>query len=168
MGFVSESSYYFITHWRVNGTCEEVADLFEAVEELPRWWPSVYKMARVTNRGGEHCLGQRVSLWTRGRLPYTLRWDFVVTEQHYPYGCILEASGDFVGRGEWVFVQDGDDVEITYFWDVRVEKPLLRVLTPLLRRIFAANHRWAMAQGERSLQRELERRRAPAPAVVFE
>jgi hypothetical protein len=49
---------------------------------------------------------------------------------------------------------------ITYNWRVSAIKPLLRWLSWLLRPVFAANHRWAMARGEESLRLELRRRRA--------
>jgi hypothetical protein len=48
---------------------------------------------------------------------------------------------------------------ITYNWRVSAIKPLLRWLSWLLRPVFAANHRWAMARGEESLRPELRRRR---------
>jgi hypothetical protein len=97
---------------------------------------------------------------TRGALPYTLRWHFRVTESDFPHRFALEAWGDFRGRGEWRLRQDGPVVDVTYDWRVRAEKPLLRRLTWLLRPAFAANHRWAMRQGEASLRRELARRAA--------
>jgi hypothetical protein len=43
---------------------------------------------------------------------------------------------------------------------VRADKPLLRYGSWFFKPIFAANHRWAMARGEESLKRELERRHA--------
>jgi hypothetical protein len=101
-----------------------------------------------------------VSLYTKGWLPYTLRWQFRVTEVRPPDGFALEAWGDFVGRGEWRFVEVGDGVEVSYDWRISAEKPLLRRLSFLLRPVFAANHRWAMARGEESLLLELRRRRA--------
>jgi hypothetical protein len=48
-----------------------------------------------------------VDLYTKGWLPYTLRWQFRVTESRSPYGFTIEALGDFVGRGIWTFAQDG-------------------------------------------------------------
>jgi hypothetical protein len=60
----------------------------------------------------------------------------------------------------WRFEQNGPSVDITYDWRIRAEKPLLRTLSPVLRPLFDANHRWAMRQGETSLRLELERRRA--------
>jgi hypothetical protein len=52
---------------------------------------------------------------------------------------------------------------VTYDWLLRADKPLLRRLSWLLKPIFAANHRWAMARGEESLKLELARRRAETP-----
>ena len=56
-------------------------------------------------------------------------------------------------------------MDITYDWRIRAEKPLLQTLSPLLRPLFEANHRWAMAQGEASLTLELARRRATSDAA---
>jgi hypothetical protein len=105
-----------------------------------------------------------IDLHTKGWLPYTVRWQFCVTDVHRPHGFALEAWGDFAGRGEWRFVENGPWVEITYDWRVRAEKPLLRSLSFALRPLFAANHRWAMARGEQSLKLELARRHALSQA----
>jgi hypothetical protein len=56
-------------------------------------------------------------------------------------------------------------VEMTYDWRLRAEKPLLRNLSFLLKPLFEANHRWAMARGEESLKLELARRRAISDAA---
>ena len=82
-------------------------------------------------------VGQVVELRTRGRLPYTLRWRFRVTEVDRPHRFALEAWGDFVGRGVWTMTQDGPDVSMTYDWRVRADKPLLRRLSWLLRPLFS-------------------------------
>ena len=82
-----------------------------------------------------------------------------------PARLTLVASGDFDGRGVWTFEQDGAFVDATYDWRLSAEKPLLRNLSFLLKPIFEANHRWAMAQGEESLKLELARRRATSDAA---
>ena len=97
-------------------------------------------------------------LHTKGWLPYTLRWSFRVTERRHPDGFRLEAWGDFNGGG-WTFARDGPFTDIIYDWRIRPDKPLLRYLSFLFKPFFSANHRWAMARGEQSLQRELARRR---------
>lgn len=154
------NDYHFLTTWRVDGTCGEVADILGDPLALPRWWPAVYLEVQQVHPPDSDGLGRRVRLLTKGWLPYTLRWEFTVTRSQYPAGFTIDAAGDFIGRGIWTFVQDGPAVHITYDWRIRAEKPLLKTLSPVLRPLFEANHRWAMAQGEASLRLELARRRA--------
>ena len=163
---MSDNEYHFITHWRVHGTCGEVADIIGDPLALARWWPSVYLSVEELAPPGPDGLGRRVRLHTKGWLPYTLVWAFEVVESRYPHGFSIVASGDFDGRGVWTIEQEGPAVNVMYDWRLRAEKPLLRNLSFLLRPLFEANHRWAMAQGETSLALELERRRATSPAAL--
>lgn len=157
---MQSNEYRFITRWRVQGTVEEVYEILSRPADLMRWWPSVYLAVQELEEANPDKIGKVVSLHTRGWLPYTLRWKFRVRERNYPHGFTLEAWGDFVGSGRWHFEQDGAWVNVTYDWTVRANKPILRRLSFLLKPLFAANHRWAMAQGEKSLAAELARRRA--------
>ncbi|MEO8071501.1 MAG: polyketide cyclase [Acidobacteriota bacterium] len=159
------NDYHFLTYWRVEGTCGEVADVLGDPLALAHWWPSVYLRVDELEPPDSHGVGRRLRLLTKGWLPYTLEWEFVVTESRYPHGFTIQAAGDFVGEGMWTFVQDGSVVNISYDWRIRAEKPLLRTLSPLLRPLFEANHRWAMRQGEDSLTLELARRRATSDAA---
>ena len=155
---MSANEYHFVTGWRVESTVEEVSNVLGEPAELPRWWPSVYLAAREIEHGSENGIGRVVELHTKGRLPYTLHWFFRVTESRRPFGFSLQAWGDFDGTGIWTFAQEGRFVNITYDWRIRAEKPLLRYLSFLLKPVFSANHRWAMARGEESLRAELGRR----------
>lgn len=158
---MASNEYHFITQWSVRGTLREVSDILGDAMALPRWWPSVYLAVRELAPGDPQTgLGREIDLYTKGWLPYTLHWWFRVVEAHPPDGFAIEAHGDFEGRGEWTFEQRVDWVEITYDWRIAADKPLLRYLSWLMKPIFAANHRWAMAQGEQSLKLELARRRA--------
>jgi len=116
----------------------------------------------VLEPGDEKGLGRVVSLYTKGWLPYTLRWDFRVTDVR-PDGFTLVAWGDFDGHGIWTFQQDGSEVNIIYDWKILAEKPLLRYFSFIMKPIFSANHRWAMKKGEESLRLELARRYATTP-----
>jgi len=160
---MASNEYHFITRWRVKANLEEVADIISDAPDLVRWWPSVYLDVQELEPGDDRGLGKVVSLYTKGWLPYTLRWQFRVIESRYPHGFSLEAWGDFNGRGIWTLEQDGAWTNITYDWKIRADKPLLRTLSFLLKPIFAANHHWAMARGEESLRLELARRHAVTP-----
>ena len=110
--------------------------------------------------GDERGIGKVIDLYTKGWLPYTLRWQFRVTESNYPYGSTLQATGDFNGRGIWTFVEKDGWTDITYDWRITADKPLLKYASFLMKPLFSANHHWAMAKGEVSLKLELARRRA--------
>ena len=159
------NEYVFLTRWRVEGTCGEVADVLGDPLALERWWPSVYLRVEELAPGDARGVGRRARLHTKGWLPYTLRWELEIVEARYPHGFSLVACGDFEGRGVWTFEQDGPFVDIVYDWRISAEKPLLRNLSFLLKPLFEANHRWAMAQGEESLKLELARRRAANDAA---
>jgi len=120
----------------------------------------VYLDVRLVESGDAEGVGKRVQLFTKGWLPYTLRWEFVVVDAQRPERTAIEARGDFVGRGVWTFAQLGPRVAVTYDWRIRADKALLRTLSFLMKPIFAANHRWAMERGRESLELELRRRRA--------
>jgi hypothetical protein len=144
----------------VESECEEVYKTLKEADDLARWWPCVYLDVKTREKGDKYGLGKVVELFTKGWLPYTLRWQFRVTEVHpndYS-GFSLEAFGDFVGRGIWTFKQSGKNCHITYDWQLEVEKPLLRYLSFMMKPVFSANHHWAMRKGLESLKLELKRR----------
>jgi hypothetical protein len=157
---MASNNYHFVTEWNVQGSIDEVVEILSDAESLPRWWPSVYLEVQQLEPGDDQGLGKRVSLYTKGWLPYTLRWQFRVTESNPPHGFTLVAEGDFAGRGIWSFAQTGDSVMIIYDWLIIAEKPLLKYLSFLMKPIFSMNHHWAMARGEESLRIELARRHA--------
>ena len=79
---MASNTYHFITVWRVQSTLQEVEEVIGSALELPRWWPSVYLDIRQLEPGDANGLGKVISLYTKGWLPYTLRWQFRVTEVH--------------------------------------------------------------------------------------
>ena len=158
------NNYHFVTNWLVPGDVVEVTDIVADTETLAQWWPAVYLDVRELEPGEESGVGKVIALHTKGWLPYTLRWQFTVREVVPRKRFVLEAEGDFVGRGIWTFTQVGKRVHVHYDWRIRAEKPLLRWLGFALRPIFAANHAWAMRKGEESLRLELRRRRAQSEA----
>jgi hypothetical protein len=164
--------YVFHTRWFTrDARLEEVADVLLDTARLAEWWPAVYLEVRVVEPGGAHGVGSTLDLFTKGWLPYTLRWQLHVESVDYSNGSTISARGDLTGHGVWQHRSVGGGVETTYDWEVAADKPLLRYGSLVFRPLFAANHRWAMATGERSLQLEVARRRGetvgPPPPPTF-
>ena len=79
-----------------------------------------------------------------------------------------------MGRGVWTLTPepatdgpDGPRTLVAYDWRIAAEKGLLKRLSFLMKPVFAANHRWAMARGEESLRLELARRHAADDPTVL-
>src|ERR1039457_6514878 len=103
---MSANEYHFVTHWRVEGTAEEVFDVLDNATDLGRWWPAVYLDVKEVEPG-------IVELLTKGRLPYKLRWRLRRLEAGRPHGFSLEAWGDFDGKDVWTFAQGGRQPDTT-------------------------------------------------------
>ena len=151
--------FHLVSAWRVEAALDEINTILRDAQRLPDWWPSVYLSVDQVEPGDENGLGRLLDIHSRGWLPYTLRWRLRVVDTDHPHGWTIEATGDLEGQGRWTFTPDGRFVDLTYDWSVTAEKPLLRLLAPLLHPVFAANHRWAMARGLEGLMAELVRRR---------
>jgi hypothetical protein len=168
------NDYHFVTTWQLAATREEIADVLGDAAGLARWWPSVYLGVEVLEPGDELGVGRRVGLYTKGFLPYTLRWQFRVTESDPPAGFTIAADGDFVGRGVWTLTQiaapeapGGPVTEVVYDWRIRAEKGVLRTFSFAMKPLFSANHHWAMARGLESIRLELARRHASGDPTVL-
>lgn len=153
---MSKNEYQFITKWKVNATSEEVFDILSDAEALVDWWPSVYiDVNKVEDK--------KFNIYSKGFLPYTLRWQMIAEKVEFPNKIEISSIGDFEGKGTWDISQEGNITNITFDWKISAEKPLLKKWSFLLKPIFSLNHRWAMSKGLESLEIELERRRATTP-----
>jgi len=150
-------SFRIPTIWHIRGRIEDVADILARPEDFPRWWGDVYLSVKTVRPGGGRGIGQRVAVHSKGWLPYRLDWEGTLVESQMPATWTVEATGDLVGGGVWTLTQRGETAEIAYDWSVRSDRLLFRLLAPLFRRLMISNHRWAMARGERGLQREMDR-----------
>jgi hypothetical protein len=154
------NEFHITTTWTVTADLTEVADILTDAAHLPDWWDKVYLGTRIVTQGNAHGIGRQVAVHSKGWLPYKLNWTATLVQSQLPHSWTITASGDLDGVGIWTLRQTGHQVSAVYDWRVKAEKPILRLLSPLLSPIFAWNHRWAMATGEVGLKRELLRRRA--------
>ena len=154
------NSYEFVTRWEVEATPDEVFSILEEPTALPRWWPSVYLDVTEVEVGGADGVGRVTSFFTKGWLPYTLRWSARLSRAQRPTLIELDAFGDLEGHGVWTLEARGSACLVTYRWTVRAQRALLKTMSFALKPLFAANHEWAMARGLDSLKLELLRRRA--------
>lgn len=147
MGF---SDYHFTSHWKVHGPIRVVYDILKDGERYDRWWKPAYVKTDVVGT-------QKVRALVRAKLPYTLDFTTELVREDPPKEIEIRALGELAGRGLWTLKEVGDEVAITFYWDVRAEKPLVRFLSPVLKPLFRWNHDWVMKTGEKGLQAEIDR-----------
>jgi uncharacterized protein YndB with AHSA1/START domain len=140
------SRYSFVDEWLVPAPPEWVYGLLSCPRDYPGWWGDAF--LRGEGDDGPAAPGKRARLLTRGRLPYRLRWELACVEASAPRRLASRIEGDFVGMGTWTLTEREGSTHVVLEWDVEVRKPLVRHLTPLLRPLFAWNHRWAMRRGQ--------------------
>jgi hypothetical protein len=139
------AAYRFVDEWFVTASPEWVYGLLSCPREYPEWWGDAFLEGEGDS--GPAAPGKRVRLLTRGRLPYRLRWELTCIEAVAPSRLVSRIEGDFVGEGIWSISPERGGTRAVLEWNVEVRKGLVRRLTPILRPVFARNHRWAMERG---------------------
>ena len=73
--------------------------------------------------------------------------DILLLAEHF----LARACTDY-GLRPKTLTPDGDCTHVRFDWHVYADRPLLRVLTPILRPAFRANHNWAIARAREGLE----------------
>jgi quercetin dioxygenase-like cupin family protein/uncharacterized protein YndB with AHSA1/START domain len=141
--------YVFVDEWDVAAPREAVFDLIADARTYPSWWRPVYI---DVESDGEPRLGAVSQQHFKGRLPYHLRTSSTVTVYDPPHRVGAEVVGDLRGRGLWTLTPTETGTRVRFDWSVFADKPLLQVLTPVLRPVFRWNHAWAIARAQEGLE----------------
>jgi uncharacterized protein YndB with AHSA1/START domain len=141
--------YVFHDEWDVDAPIEDVFATLADPSTYPLWWRPVYRNVVTRGRVG---VGHTSDHYFKGRLPYTLRMRAEMTEYDPPHRFAVEVDGDLRGTGVWTFAEHDGKTHVRWDWTVHADKPLLRVLTPLLRPLFRRNHPWAVARAREGLE----------------
>jgi hypothetical protein len=157
--------FRFDERWEIPGDgVDEVYDVLARGELLPLWWKGVYLEAEKLGGGETPKVGDRLRVKARGALPYRLNFVIEAAELDPGRRVSVKTVGDFDGRWTAILTPSRDGTQVRLFWEVTVLQPILRRLSPLLRPIFAWNHRWTTPRGEKGLREFLAQRRAAMAA----
>lgn len=147
--------YVFVDEWDVAAPAEAVFDLLADARTYPSWWRPVY-LEVVSNGPPE--LGRESRQHFKGRLPYHLRTRSTITVFEPPRLLGADVVGDLRGRGLWTLTPAAGGTHVRFDWQAFADKPLLRVLTPVLRPLLRWNHAWAIARAQEGLEPAARRR----------
>jgi uncharacterized protein YndB with AHSA1/START domain/mannose-6-phosphate isomerase-like protein (cupin superfamily) len=145
---LTSREYLFVDEWDVAAPREAVFDALADARSYPQWWKPVY-----VDVDGEPALGKESRQHFKGRLPYHLHTRSRIVRLEPPHVVEGEVDGDLRGHGRWTLTDLPDGgTHVRFDWRVHADRPLLRVLTPILRPAFRWNHAWAIARAVDGLE----------------
>lgn len=151
--------FVLISRWRLSCPTHRAWSLITDLESWPEWWPHV-KRVRMLHQAPVGETGTHVALTWRSVLGYGFTIDVVNTrrERSADGHCEIEgrSAGDLLGHGLWVLDPvSAREVDVTYRYEVELNKPWMRALAPVLRAVFAWNHFAVMRAGARGMAARL-------------
>jgi hypothetical protein len=136
--------YRFRCQWTVAAPPAAVLAVLARGAEYPRWWPQI----REAVPDGPDAAQCRF----RSLLPFDLRVR-VETGRRDQAAGVLDArlSGDLRGWARWTVTADGAGSRVRYEQDTDLRPLPLRLLSPVARPLFRANHALMMRSARRGL-----------------
>lgn len=153
------NDYVFVEEWSIPAPLEDVWDVIADAPALPEWWRGVYLEAESLDGAGDGPrVGARVRGKARGFLPYRLNFIIESIELERPTLVAVKVAGDLTGSWRARLSERDGGTHVELEQRVRADKPILRLFSPVLKPLFAANHRWTTPRGEAGLRAYLAAR----------
>jgi uncharacterized protein YndB with AHSA1/START domain len=146
---ITIAKYLFVDEWDVAAPREAVFDAISDARTYPTWWRPVYI---DVDADGEPEVGKESRQHFKGRLPYHLHTRSRISRLEPPHIIEADVDGDLRGHGKWTLTEIPGGTHVRFDWQVFADKPLLRLLTPILRPAFRWNHAWAIARAREGLE----------------
>nr|AGC72804.1 hypothetical protein [uncultured bacterium A1Q1_fos_485] len=155
------AQYKFVDHWYIKAPREEVFRYIADARTYPKWWP-VYPTVELLREVAPGEIGGKVRLVVKSALGYRLQLEVETVAIDPPHSIKTIATGQLAGTGEWEFRQEGDTTHAIFTWIVASNHPLLNLLEPVAKPLFAWSHNDASRKGHLGLKQLLEQ---PAPVA---
>lgn len=145
------AKYHFITSFRVARDRSEVWSILDDPESWPQWWRWL-RLVEILDRGDDDGLGAIIRNAVGTPLGYRLTYDATIRRRIEPALLDFDASGDLVGRGQFLIDQDGEhETTVAFNWLVETPKWWMNLTAPLARPVFSWNHDRLMTDFARGL-----------------
>ena len=156
---MTSNKYHFEDHWDVPFPIDQVWEVLSRTREFPVWWHGVYLSVDPLDEGAGPKVGARVAAVARGWLPYKLRFTIETTALEKPRLIAFKATGDFeTDESRWLLTPTGTGTHVILDWNPIVEKPVVKLLSTLLKPLFRWNHNWTMVRGQRQIVEYMSKR----------
>lgn len=162
------NSYYFLNVWSLPAEPSQVWPYIVDGKAYPEWWGMVYDKVESLNELTNEQVGAKAAVTAHGRLPYHIHFTSEITQVEAPALLSLKAYGDLIGNGTWRLTPTSEGTQVTFEWIVEADKPILRLLSPLVKPMLEDNHRWTMHEGEKALKALLKESKQPSHQATMD
>jgi uncharacterized protein YndB with AHSA1/START domain len=143
------------SEWRLATPLERVWAELSTPDNWPQWWRAVRRVVLLAEGDPRTGVGARRRFTWGTALPYTLSLEMTATRIEPMSLLEGRAAGELDGVGRWTLRPDGAGTVVRYDWMVEITRPWQVALAPVLRPVFAWNHRVVMAWGDEDLRTRL-------------
>ncbi|MEV7527027.1 SRPBCC family protein [Agrococcus sediminis] len=144
------SRYRFDHDWHLDTGADAVLALLEDVPGYGRWWPGV----RVLD-AAPAARARAADLEVRAPAGYRIRIS-IAEEARADDELRASIRGDLDGWSAWRVRPEGVGTRVAFAQEVDARKPLLRLASPVLHRVLAAQHAAVMRRAEQGMRAALE------------
>jgi uncharacterized protein YndB with AHSA1/START domain len=148
---VVATRYHFVTDIRLSTNPERVWEALTRSDSSPPWWRWLREV-EVIDRGDRQGIGARFRHQVGTPLLYEISYVGEVTRVVEPSLAEFEASGDFVGTGQFHLRPTGDGgTDLAFTWLVATPKRWMSLLGWVARPVFVWNHHRLMSDFAKDL-----------------
>jgi hypothetical protein len=151
-----------IDRWSVRAPIETVFEVLSDLRTYTAWGKPTYVSCDVQ---GEPAVGRSAELCIRGALPMAIRFRVEILRLEAPNTIEIAARGDLDGRWLLTFNRNGPETAVDSTWTIEPQKPVARMLAPLLEPLFQWNHHKAMTRTFPGLQSFIDARLSRVSSV---
>jgi polyketide cyclase/dehydrase/lipid transport protein len=161
---LSNTSYQVIESWQLATLVEAVWERIADLRSYPRWWPEFLETTVLEERGG---VGDRVSVRMKTALPSHMCFELQTTRLDPPHALEMRVHGDLNGYLRWMPEPVVGGTRLAFEAHLRVDKPLMNALAPIVKPVVAWGQTRMFRHGERGLRADLAAagQLAPEPAA---
>lgn len=144
--------FTFVSRWQLESSPAAVWQLLTDTGAWPTWWHQVRRVERAASSP----IGDVATLDWRSALPYGTRLRLTVVGADRLQRLEAYAQGELQGSGSWLLApSDSGWVEVSYRWEVRLERRWMRAMSIVLRPLFEWNHFMGMRATAVEMGRQL-------------
>jgi hypothetical protein len=154
---VTAHDYHFSEEWLIPAPADEVWQVLADGKLLPEWWQGVYLKAEPLGDYPEPHVGNQYRAQARGWLPYRLNFLLETVALTRPTLVAVKIVGDLTGTWTATLTEGPGGTRVALEQHTLASRPFIRFLSPVLKPIFAWNHRWTTPRGEAGLCAYLDR-----------